>query len=478
MLLDSEFINFFDILKYRIESDFLGELKIPSEAYYGIHTQRAIDNFPIAEVAISVYPNIVIAYAMVKLACARANNQLGLLDDAIYDPIVAACERIINGEFHDQFVVEIIQGGAGTSTNMNANEVIANVALEIIGKEKGDYDTISPLDHVNMSQSTNDTYPTALLVGFLKEYDPLLEAVKSLSKAFYAKGHEFADVITMGRTQLQDAVPMTLGQEFCAFGDTLLLDIDRLNEMSELFLEINLGATAIGTGVNSHPEYPKLAVEALAELSGLPLVVDPHTIEATSDTSAFVSFSSVLKRLAIKLSKISNDLRLLSSGPIAGFNEINLPAVQAGSSMMPGKVNPVIPEAVNQTAFQVIGNDLVISLAAEGGQLQLNAFEPVLAVNILRSLRYMTNAIIMLRTKCVEGITANIEVCEKYVETSPGIATFFTPKLGYKESARIAKRALKEGITVREIVIEEGLMTEDQVNEVLHVDNLTKPNIL
>ena len=374
-------------MKYRIESDFLGEMKIPSDAYYGIHTKRAMDNFPIAEVAISVYPNIVIAYAMVKLACARANNQLGLLEDDIYHPIASACERIINGEFHDQFVVEIIQGGAGTSTNMNANEVIANVALEIIGKEKGDYDTISALDHVNMSQSTNDTYPTALLVGFLKEYDPLLEAIKSLSDAFYAKGREFVDVIKMGRTQLQDAVPMTLGQEFSAFGDTLLLDIDRLNEMSELFLEINLGATAIGTGVNSHPDYPKLAVEALAELSGLPLVVDPHTIEATSDTSAFVSFSSVLKRLAIKLSKISNDLRLLSSGPIAGFNEINLPAVQAGSSMMPGKVNPVIPEAVNQTAFQVIGNDLVISLAAEGGQLQLNAFEPVLAVNILRSLQ-------------------------------------------------------------------------------------------
>ena len=464
-------------MKYRIESDFLGELKIPSEAYYGIHTQRAIDNFPIAEVAISVYPNIVIAYAMVKLACARANNQLGLLDDDIYHPIVAACERIINGEFHDQFVVEIIQGGAGTSTNMNANEVIANVALEIIGKEKGDYDSISALDHVNMSQSTNDTYPTALLVGFLKEYDPLLEAIKSLSDAFYAKGREFVDVIKMGRTQLQDAVPMTLGQEFCAFGDTLLLDIDRLNEMSELFLEINLGATAIGTGVNSHPDYPKLAVEALAELSGLPLVVDPHTIEATSDTSAFVSFSSVLKRLAIKLSKISNDLRLLSSGPIAGFNEINLPAVQAGSSMMPGKVNPVIPEAVNQTAFQVIGNDLVISLAAEGGQMQLNAFEPVLAVNILRSLRYMTNAMVMLRTKCVEGITANVEVCAQYVEKSPGIATFFTPHLGYKESARIAKRALKEGISVREIIISEGLMSEKQVNEVLHVDNLTKPNI-
>ena len=360
---------------------------------------------------------------------------------------------------------------------MNANEVIANVALEIIGKEKGDYESISPLDHVNLSQSTNDTYPTALLVGFLKEYDPLLKAIKSLSDAFYAKGNEFSDVIKMGRTQLQDAVPMTLGQEFSAFGDTLLLDIDRLNEMSELFLEINLGATAIGTGVNSHPDYPKLAVEALAELSGLPLVVDPHTIEATSDTSAFVSFSSVLKRLAIKLSKISNDLRLLSSGPIAGFNEINLPAVQAGSSMMPGKVNPVIPEAVNQTAFQVIGNDLVISLAAEGGQMQLNAFEPVLAVNILRSLRYMTNAMIMLRTKCVVGITANVEVCAHYVETSPGIATFFTPHLGYKESARIAKRALKEGITVREIIIQEGLMSEDQVNAVLHVDNLTKPNI-
>ena len=464
-------------MKYRIESDFLGELKIPSKAYYGIHTQRAIDNFPIAEVAISVYPNIVIAYAMVKLACARANNQLGLLDDDIYHPIVAACERIINGEFHDQFVVEIIQGGAGTSTNMNANEVIANVALEIMGKEKGDYDTISPLDHVNMSQSTNDTYPTALLVGFLKEYDLYWRQSNLYLMPFMPKAVNLLMSSQWVVHNLQDAVPMTLGQEFCAFGDTLLLDIDRLNEMSELFLEINLGATAIGTGVNSHPDYPKLAVEALAELSGLPLVVDPHTIEATSDTSAFVSFSSVLKRLAIKLSKISNDLRLLSSGPIAGFNEINLPAVQAGSSMMPGKVNPVIPEAVNQTAFQVIGNDLVISLAAEGGQLQLNAFEPVLAVNILRSLRYMTNAMVMLRTKCVEGITANAEVCEKYVETSPGIATFFTPKLGYKESARIAKRALKEGITVREIVIQEGLMSEDEVNAVLHVDNLTKPNI-
>ena len=400
-------------MKYRIESDFLGEMKIPSEAYYGIHTKRAMDNFPIAEVAISVYPNIVIAYAMVKLACARANNQLGLLEDDIYHPIASACERIINGEFHDQFVVEIIQGGAGTSTNMNANEVIANVALEIIGKEKGDYDTISALDHVNMSQSTNDTYPTALLVGFLKEYDPLLEAIKSLSDAFYAKGREFVDVIKMGRTQLQDAVPMTLGQEFSAFGDTLLLDIDRLNEMSELFLEINLGATAIGTGVNSHPDYPKLAVEALAELSGLPLVVDPHTIEATSDTSAFVSFSSVLKRLAIKLSKISNDLRLLSSGPIAGFNEINLPAVQAGSSMMPGKVNPVIPEAVNQTAFQVIGNDLVISLAAEGGQLQLNAFEPVLAVNI--------SAFITLYDQCDNH--AQNEMCGGYYSQCGGMCT-------------------------------------------------------
>ena len=388
-------------------------MKIPSEAYYGIHTKRAMDNFPIAEVAISVYPNIVIAYAMVKLACARANNQLGLLDDDIYHPIASACERIINGEFHDQFVVEIIQGGAGTSTNMNANEVIANVALEIIGKEKGDYDTISALDHVNMSQSTNDTYPTALLVGFLKEYDPLLEAIKSLSDAFYAKGREFVDVIKMGRTQLQDAVPMTLGQEFSAFGDTLLLDIDRLNEMSELFLEINLGATAIGTGVNSHPDYPKLAVEALAELSGLPLVVDPHTIEATSDTSSFVSFSSVLKRLAIKLSKISNDLRLLSSGPIAGFNEINLPAVQAGSSMMPGKVNPVIPEAVNQTAFQVIGNDLVISLAAEGGQLQLNAFEPVLAVNIL--------TFITLYDQCDSH--AQNEMCGGYYSQRGGVCT-------------------------------------------------------
>ena len=464
-------------MKYRIESDFLGEMKIPSDAYYGIHTMRAVDNFPIADVAISVYPNIVIAYAMVKLACARANNQLGLLDNDIYHPIVAACERIINGEFYDQFIVEIIQGGAGTSTNMNANEVIANVALELIGKEKGDYETISPLNHVNMSQSTNDTYPTALLVGFLKEYDPLLEAIKSLSESFHAKGVEFADVIKMGRTQLQDAVPMSLGQEFTAFGNTLLDDIKRLNEMSQLFLEVNLGATAIGTGINSHLDYPKIAVEALADLSGLPLVLAPNPIAATSDTSAFVSFSSVLKRVAIKLSKISNDLRLLSSGPIAGFNEINLPAVQAGSSIMPGKVNPVIPEAVNQTAFQVIGNDLVISLAAEGGQMQLNAFEPVLAVNILRSLRYMTNAMVILRTKCVDGITANVEVCAKYVEQSPGIATFFTPHLGYKESARIAKKSLADGVTVREIIIKEGLMTEEQVNEVLHIDNLTKPNI-
>ena len=331
--------------------------------------------------------------------------------------------------------MEIIQGGAGTSTNMNANEVIANVALEMIGKEKGDYESISPLMHVNMSQSTNDTYPTALLVGFLKEYDPLLEAIKALSDSFHAKGIEFSGVIKMGRTQLQDAVPMSLGQEFTAFGNTLLDDIKRLNEMSQLFLEVNLGATAIGTGINSHLDYPKIAVEALAELSGLPLVLAPNPIAATSDTSAFVSFSSVLKRVAIKLSKISNDLRLLSSGPIAGFNEINLPAVQAGSSIMPGKVNPVIPEAVNQTAFQVIGNDLVITLAAEAGQMQLNAFEPVLAVNILRSLRYMTNAMVMLRTKCVDGITANVEVCARYVEQSPGIATFFTCLLYTSDAA-------------------------------------------
>jgi aspartate ammonia-lyase len=376
-------------VKYRMEHDLLGEREVPMDAYYGVHTLRALENFPISKIPISTYPNMVRALACVKQACALANNELELLDERKTDAIVNACEEIRAGKLHSQFAVDVIQGGAGTSTNMNANEVIANRALELLGFARGEYKQIHPLEHVNMSQSTNDVYPTAIKVALYFEIDELIAAMEILRIEFADKAEEFKDILKMGRTQLQDAVPMTLGQEFSTYAVMLEEDQQRLREAASLIREINLGATAIGTGINAHPDYAALARKYLSEVTGIPYITAGNLVEATQDAGAFVQLSGVLKRVAVKLSKICNDLRLLSSGPRAGFGEINLPAVQAGSSIMPGKVNPVIPEVVNQIAFLVIGNDVTVTFAAEGGQMQLNAFEPIIAHSLLDSLIYL-----------------------------------------------------------------------------------------
>src|SRR6267378_4212743 len=375
----------------RIEHDLLGDRAVPAEAYYGVHTLRALENFPITGTAISIYPDLLRALACVKQAAALANNALGLLPDDKADAIERACEEIREGELLDQFLVDVIQGGAGTSTNMNANEVIANRALELLGRKRGEYQHLHPVEDINMSQSTNDVYPTAVKVALHFAIDRLGAAMQELRRAFDAKAHEFTDVLKMGRTQLQDAVPMTLGQELTTYAVMLQEDEERLREAALLITEINLGATAIGTGINAHPAYAALVCQRLAEITGIRLVTAPNLVEATQDAGAYVQLSGVLKRIAVKLSKVCNDLRLLSSGPRAGLGEINLPPVQAGSSIMPGKVNPVIPEVVNQIAFEVIGNDVTVSFAAEAGQLQLNAFEPVIAHSLFKSLMHLRN---------------------------------------------------------------------------------------
>ena len=465
-------------IELRVEHDLLGEETVPAAAYFGIQTQRAVRNFDISGVPISHYPPLIKALAMVKQACAQANLELGLLDEHKAMVIVAACQEIVDGKLHDQFVVDLIQGGAGTSTNMNANEVIANRALELLGHKKGEYQYLHPNNDVNMSQSTNDVYPTAARLAVIFSDDPLVDATSALQQALEAKAEEFADVLKMGRTQLQDAVPMTLGQEFSGWATTLSEDIDRMGELASLFCEINLGGTAIGTGINTRPRYGALAVKKLAEISGIPVKPATHLVEATSDMGAFLIFSSMLKRLAVKLSKIANDLRLLSSGPRAGFNEINLPPVQPGSSIMPGKVNPVIPEAVNQTAFQVIGNDLALTLAAEGGQLQLNAFEPLIVYNLLGSLSMMTRAIIMLTERCIVGITANRELCANTVRDSIGIVTVFSPHIGYENATRIAGLALSSGASVVDLIRKEKLLSEEKIEAIIRIENLTGPSSL
>ncbi|MCK6066989.1 MULTISPECIES: aspartate ammonia-lyase [Microbacterium] len=451
----------------RIETDSLGSLEIPADAYWGIHTARALENFPISKRPISVYPNLVRALAMVKQASARANREIGVLDPAKADLIDAAAQRVIDGEFHDQFVVGVIQGGAGTSTNMNANEVITNVALEMAGRAKGDYAFLSPIDDTNRSQSTNDVYPTAIKVGLSLTLLTLLGELDLLRKAFLTKAAEFRDVLKVGRTQLQDAVPMTLGQEFNGFATTLGEDYNRLTENAYLMYEINMGATAIGTGITTHPAYGAAVLRHLREITGLDLETATDLVESTSDTGSFMSFSSSLKRNAIKLSKICNDLRLLSSGPQAGFGEINLPARQAGSSIMPGKVNPVIPEVVNQVAFAVAGADLTVTMAVEGGQLQLNAFEPVIAHSIFQSLTWMQQAMWTLRVNCVEGITANRERLGAMVGASVGVVTALTPFIGYAAAAALAKTALLTGHNVADLVVEAGLMTREEVTKQL-----------
>ncbi|OEY65058.1 aspartate ammonia-lyase [Marinobacter sp. X15-166B] len=459
----------------RREQDLLGEAWLPNDAYYGVQTQRARDNFDLSGIPLHHFPQLVQAIALVKLACAKANRSLGLLDDTKTDAIEGAVNTILQGQHHEQFIVDMIQGGAGTSTNMNANEVIANLALEQLGHAKGEYAHLHPNNDVNMSQSTNDAYPTAVRLAILLKHGDLVNALASLRDAFAAKGAEFADIIKMGRTQLQDAVPMTLGQEFQSFATTLGEDIERIADLSELLKEVNLGGTAIGTGINTAPEYQQRAVGYLSKLSGIQFQCASDLVEASSDMGAFVLFSSMLKRLAIKLSKISNDLRLLSMGPRCGLAEINLPAQQPGSSIMPGKINPVIPEAMNQVAYQVIGNDLALTLGAEAGQLQLNAMEPLIAFNILESMRMLTQAMDMLSTRCVRGITANAARCQDSVNQSIGIITAVVPYIGYENATRIAKAALESGRGVLELIREEDLMSKEALNEVLKPDNMIRP---
>lgn len=450
---------------YRTERDFLGEVRLPVDSLYGVQTARALANFPITDVPLSHFPELVIALAQVKKACALANGELGVIETGACEAIVDACDQIIAGNHHHFFVVDMIQGGAGTSTNMNANEVIANIALQCLGHSPGDYQHLHPNDHVNRSQSTNDVYPTAMRLAVLSQCDALTRAQERLRQAFLEKAREFAAIVKVGRTQLQDAVPMTLGMEFAAFAVTVEEDIERINQLSELLKEVNLGGTAIGTGINAPAGYGPIAVTLLSQISGCKLVLAKNLIEATSDVGAFVTFSGVLKRIAVKISKICNDLRLLSSGPRAGFGEIKLPAVQPGSSIMPGKVNPVIPEVVNQVAYQVIGNDLTVTFAAEAGQLQLNAMEPVMLFNVLQSVRILTRAMTVLTERCVEGIEADADRCEMLVGNSLILATALVPHVGYENASRVAAAAGGNGLTIAAALSELGLMTQEDFDQ-------------
>jgi aspartate ammonia-lyase len=457
----------------RVEHDLLGDYDVPSDVYYGVHTARALENFPVTGIPISRYPELIVALACVKSAAARANLRLGLLADERAEAIVSACEEIKAGELHDQFVVDVIQGGAGTSTNMNANEVIANRALELLGHPRGDYTHLHPLEHVNLGQSTNDVYPTALKIALHFAVHRLRLAMAELVAAFADKAVEFGGHLKMGRTQLQDAVPMTLGQEFGSYAVMIGEDGDRLAEAVTLIAEINLGGTAIGTGLNAHRGYPEAVCEELRRVTELPLVTASNLVEATQDVGSFVQLSGVLKRTAVKLSKICNDLRLLSSGPRAGLGEINLPAVQAGSSIMPGKVNPVIPEMVNQVAFEVIGNDITVSMAAEAGQLQLNAFEPIIAHSLFESLTHLTAACDTLRTRCVVGITANVAHMRATVDHSIGLVTALNPYIGYEAATRLAAEALNSDSDIASLVLDRGLLTASELESILTPHNLT-----
>jgi len=461
---------------YRSEHDLLGNKDVPVEAYYGVHTLRAQENFNITGISIAIYPDLISALAQIKKAAALANQQLGLLDAKCAKAIAEACDEVIAGKLHEQFVVDVIQGGAGTSTNMNANEVIANRALEILGHRRGEYEFLHPNEHVNMSQSTNDVYPTALKLATYVGIFSLVDAMAYLRRAFERKAEEFSDVLKMGRTQLQDAVPMTLGQEFLTYAVMLGEDEERLKEAALLIREINLGATAIGTGINAHPDYAPLVCRKLIEVSGIPVVTAPNLIEATQDCGAFVQLSGVLKRVAVKLSKTCNDLRLLSSGPRAGLGEINLPARQAGSSIMPGKVNPVIPEVVNQIAFEVIGNDMTVTFAAEAGQLQLNAFEPIIAHSLFKSVTHLSKGCVTLADRCIDGITANREALLASVKISIGMVTALNPYIGYANATEVAAEAHDTGKGIAEIVIARGLMSKEMLDEVLRPEVLTRPH--
>ena len=458
--------------KFRKESDLLGELKVPADALYGVQTQRGINNYHISRKTMSMYPDFIKAIAYVKLAAVQTNHTLGVINDEIAGAISQACRELIDGQWHENFPIDMMQGGAGTSVNMNANEVIANRALEIMGHEKGDYQYCLPNDHCNCGQSTNDVYPTTIRLAIIHMNKSLIAALTGLISAFRYKGDEFMDCIKMGRTQLQDAVPMTSGQEFNAYANNLEEEILNLERNVKLLHEINMGGTAIGTGLNAVPGFAKLCAANLAKLTGEPFVSATDLVEATPDTGAYVSYSSALKRLAVKLSKICNDLRLMASGPRCGLNEINLPPKAPGSSIMPGKVNPVIPEVVNQVCFKVIGNDTTISFAAEAGQLQLNVMEPVITESLFESLIWLKNAIETLTEECVLGITVNKERCLEMVKNSIGIVTALNPYIGYKTSTKVAKEALETNRSVYDIVLEKGLMTQEKLDEALDPKNM------
>ena len=465
-------------MKFRVESDLIGELQVPADAYYGVQTQRAINNYKISTTHMYDYPEYIIAIAYVKMAAASANAELGVLDQKIADAIIAACKEIVGGKLWDQFPVDMMQGGAGTSVNMNANEVIANRALELMGHKKGEYQFCSPNDHVNCAQSTNDAYPTAFRYTFFRMNRHLEKALEELIASFRAKGEDFKDIIKMGRTQLQDAVPMTSGQEFNAFANNLEEEIANLERNVVLLKEINMGGTAIGTGLNAVPGFAELCTKRMSEFTGDAFEKAPDLVEATPDTGAYVSYSAALKRLAVKLSKICNDLRLMASGPRCGLHEINLPAMAPGSSIMPGKVNPVIPEVTNQVCFKVIGNDTTVCFAAEAGQLQLNVMEPVIAQCILESQTWLINAMNTLRTKCVDGITVNADHCYEMVKHSIGIVTALNPYIGYKASTKVAKEALETGASVYDLVLEHGLMTKEKLDEALDPKAMTASHAL
>ncbi|MBA3665034.1 MAG: aspartate ammonia-lyase [Bacteroidetes bacterium] len=463
--------------QFRLEHDFIGEKQIPFNVYYGVQTVRAMENFNITGIPVSKEPLFLKAFGYVKKAAALANRDCGSLEPRLADAIVFACDKLIAGEYLNQFPTDFIQGGAGTSLNMNVNEVIANIGLEYLGHQKGQYEFLHPNNHVNCSQSTNDTYPTALRIALYIKINDYVNEIQNLRNAFSKKGLEFIHILKMGRTQLQDAVPMLLGQEFHGFASTIDQDINRLREAQVLLTACNMGGTAIGTRINAPSEYPFLVTKYLAAASGLPITLAGDLIDASSDTGDYVQLSGVLKRSVLKISKICNDLRLLSSGPRCGINEINLPKMQPGSSIMPGKVNPVIPEVVNQTAFYVIGADVTITMAAEAGQLQLNVMEPVISFSLFTSLEYMRNAIHTLRTKCVEGITANPKVCSDFVMNSIGIVTALNPVLGYETCAAVAKEALETEKSVHAIVvIERQLITQQKWDEIYSLQNMIQPS--
>ncbi|MGC8763711.1 MAG: aspartate ammonia-lyase [Acidobacteriota bacterium] len=467
-----------DPTKARIEKDSLGEVRVPAEAYYGCQTQRAVENFRLTGVTLANFPSFIKALAQVKKAAALANRDLGLLAPPVAEAMARACDEIAAGALHDQFVVDMLQGGAGTSTNMNANEVIANRALEILGKRKGEYGSCHPNDHANMSQSTNDVIPTAIKVAALYGLRDLREELGRLCDAFAQKGVEFGDVLKIGRTEMQDAVPMTLGQEFEAYATMIRESRDALLRAEALMAEISMGATAVGTGLNTDPRYAGMVCDHLREITGFPLVTASNLVEATQDSGDFAEVSGILKRIAIQLSKIAHDLRLLSSGPRAGFAEIRLPALQPGSSIMPGKVNPVIPEAVSQVAYQVIGNDVAVSMAAEASQLELNPFEPLIAYNLFMSIGMLRAAAEMFRTRCIEGITADRERCRRLVERSVTLVTALVPYIGYEAAGEVAKEALATQKPVRQIVLDRGLLSEERLAEILDPAKMTHPRAI